>query len=221
MVIICFISYLLDSSIFIGGIVIGILISMHFLDSKKNKIIAIEKEKNNEFEEELVDLRDKISNLLREAEEREIELIKLNNNLKILNQDIQDGSDTYSKTLNSELLKETSGINSQETILFFSIPSDNTGRFYLSNKKESYDTKCHYSIKVLPNNQGELSYLSSDKDFRALDDYISHLVPVCDILNFTDKSNAKNIQMVKKGIVNFENGSWVIDKNNKVKIRFI
>lgn len=236
----------LSSVIFIVGVILGFITAVIFLGSSKNEKKPDIKEELDGNEVKELDLNDTISVLLVEAEHTDVELVVINNQTKSLQADISRIEDN--STLN--LLDESSSISSANdspplisindsppTIissdfnnnnslghtptLYFSIPSDHSGRFDLGNKKDTFDSKCHYSIKEISNNRGELSFLSSDKDFRALDDYTTHLLPVCEIVNFTDKSNAKNIRMVEKGIVNFENGSWFVDKNNKVKIRFI
>ncbi len=227
----------LSFAFFFGGVIFGFLSSLIFFNSKKNEQEELlgGNVENSDSEKIELDFNNRISNLLREFENCDEHRIRLESEIRGL-QAIIDGNQSHSNQINlgnssslsstnESLEPDSSAVNSsrdlQNTVLYFSIPSDHTGKFDLGNVKEIYDTKCHYSIRVLSNNRGELSYLTSDKDFRALDDYISHLSPVCEIVNFSDKSNSRNIQMLEKGQVYFENGSWVIDRNNKVKIRFI
>jgi hypothetical protein len=227
-----------SSVIFIIGVIVGFITAFIFLGSSNNgKKTKSKEELDVNYDKEL-EFNDPKSALVVEAEDTNIEFVVINNQTKSLQAEIlriEDNStlnyldesspltslnESPPTIFSTDFNKINNGLGNNPT-LYFSIPSDHSGRFDLGNKKDIYDSKCHYSIKELSNNRGELSFLSSDKDFRALDDYTTHLMPVCEIVNFNEKSNAKNIRMVEKGIVNFENGSWVVDKNNKVKIRFI
>ena len=227
-------------SIFIGGIVVGLIISIIFFTSKFKNIKDIKKSDKTEITESELDnteikvskLENNISELLRYVESLEKNVISLNNELLSLNDQLLSCKDKLSELHekdNDNSTDELKLINSAETesipivkpTIYFSIPSTNLGDFNLKNSKESNDGKCFYSIVETSNNRGELSYLSSERDLQAIDSYSNYLFPVCDIENFSDKSNAKNIQMLEKGQVFLENESWIIDKNNKVKIKFL
>lgn len=217
----------LNYAIFIGGVIVGFISAVIFVGSCENKKITCVKGKYDLNEVNEVDNNDSLSVQLAEAEDSEIELVVINNHTQPFLSDIPRTDDN--STLN--YLDESSTLVSTESMtnanseltnpLYFSIPSDQNGRFDLNNKKEAFDTKCHYCINITSANRGELSYLSSDKDFRAIEGYSSYLLPVCEVENFAFKSNARNIQMVEKGKVFLDNESWIIDVNNKVKIRFI
>lgn len=237
----------INLAIFVGGIVVGFIISLIFFNSSKNEqIVNVKSESDgNENKNNELELKNRISVLMKEAEVSANELNELKNHIKTLDvNSLKIDSDTTKSDLDEspELtlsnnspqpiilnnsptitpdLNNNNYISVQNAPMYFSIPSDDTGRFDLNNKKEIYDKNCYYSINVTFNNRGELSFLPSDKDFRAINDYGSYLLPVCDVDNFADKSKARNILMLEKGIVNLENGSWVVDKKNKVKIRFI
>ena len=234
----------LNYVIFIGGFIIGYIASVIFLrygNDGQNTNIENELDGN---ENEVLELKKKISILNKEAEVLADELNELKNrteslegnSLRIVSDSTKSKLDEsqiitsshnlhHPITLGSSLATPSSIMNNnasdQNLPMYFSIPSDDTGRFDLINKKEIYDKDCYYSIKVTFNNRGLLSYLSSDRDFRAINNYGSYLLPVCEVANFADKLSARNILMLEEGQVYLENGSWFVDKNNKVKIRFI
>lgn len=216
-----------NSAIFIVGVIVGFIAAVIFLGSSEN-------EKNSNIKEEIdvnevgeSDDNDSLSVQLVEVGDSDIEFVVINNHTQTIQSDIPRTEDN--STLNyldesSTLVSPKFNSNTtseQANPLYFSIPSDQNGRFDLNNKKEAFDNKCHYCINITSANRGELSYLSSDKDFRAIEGYSSYLLPVCEVENFAFKSNARNIQMLEKGRVFLDNGSWIIDVNNKVKIRFI
>lgn len=235
----------LNLAFFLGGIVFGFLISLVFFNLSKNEQIVNVKSESDRNENNELELNRRISLLMKESEDCSIELNELKKHIKTLDVGtLNIDSDNIKSDLGESpeltlshnspqpiIISDTpttispdlncNKISVQNSPMYFSIPSDDTGRFDLNNKKDIYDKNCYYSINVTSNNRGELSYLPSDKDFRAINDYGSYLLPVCDVDNFADKSKARNILMLEKGIVNLENGSWVVDKKNKVKIRFI
>lgn len=231
--------------IFFGGVILGFLVSVIFFRSNDEDQITNVKNELDGNENNELELKKRISVLMKEAEVCVNELNELKNHIKTLdvNSPKIDSDTTRSDLDESPVLTlshnspqpiilsnspttispdlNSNNTSAQNPPMYFSIPSDDTGRFDLNNKKVAYDKNCHYSICMTFNNRGELSYLTSDKDFRAINDYSSYLLPVCDVENFADKSMARNIQMLEKGQVYLENGSWVVDKNKKVKIRFI
>jgi hypothetical protein len=218
---------ILNSTIFIGGVIVGFISAVIFVGSSENykKTGVNDNCDLNEVNE--IDHIDSLKDQLAVAEDSDIELVVINNQTQPFQSDISRTEDN--STLNyldepSMLISPVFNTNANSALsnpLYFSIPSDQNGRFDLNNKKEAFDTKCHYCINITSPNRGELSYLSSDKDFRAIEGYSNYLLPVCEVENFADKSKARNIQMLEKGQVYLENGSWVVDKNKKVKIRFI
>jgi hypothetical protein len=105
--------------------------------------------------------------------------------------------------------------------LFFTIP-DGEGKFEVSDGKSQNDGNCFYRIENKPNsNQAILSYISNEKDKRAIENIENYLLPVCDIENFSDRRNASKVHMKVSGIVKLNNGIWVIDPNHKVKIKLV
>jgi len=56
---------------------------------------------------------------------------------------------------------------------------------------------------------------------RALDNIDYYLNPVCDIINISERMNARKISVINSGIVLKIGASWKIEANNKVKIKLI
>lgn len=108
-----------------------------------------------------------------------------------------------------------------QTGLFFTIP-DSEGNFEVSDGKTDNDGSCFYQIENKPNsNQALLTYISNEKDKRAIENIENYLLPVCEIENFSDRRMASKVLMKEPGIVNFKRYSWVIDTNHKVKIKLV
>lgn len=108
-----------------------------------------------------------------------------------------------------------------QTGLFFTIP-DSEGKFEVSDGKSDNDGSCFYQIENKPNsNQALLTYISNEKDKRAIENIENYLLPVCEIENFSDRRIASKVLMKEPGIVNFKRDSWVIDTNHKVKIKLV
>lgn len=105
------------------------------------------------------------------------------------------------------------------TEIYFSIP-ESDGSFQISNG-ETYDDGQKY-FKIEPGEssaKGELFYLSGDRDQRAINRLESYLKPVCDIGNITNSSSATKIELIHSGKVSRLNDRWVIDPDNKIKIK--
>ncbi len=105
------------------------------------------------------------------------------------------------------------------TKLYFSMP-ESDGSFQLSNGESSNDGKKYFRIEFEDSStKGELYYLSGDRDQRAINRLESYLKPVCEIENITNSSSATKIEVIQAGKVSLMNDSWVIDPENKIKIK--
>ncbi|MGM0408937.1 MAG: hypothetical protein ACQERU_13225, partial [Bacteroidota bacterium] len=113
-------------------------------------------------------------------------------------------------------------IQEKESIkLFFSMP-ESDGRFIISNGEQSNDGRKYYKIEYFEkSDEGQLFYLSSERDKRAINRLESYLKPVCDIDNILNAESATRVDFISPGKVIFIDDSWVIDSNNKVKIKLI
>ena len=79
-----------------------------------------------------------------------------------------------------------------------------------------------YKIEYKKNSdQGDLCFISSDQDKRAINRLDTYLKPVCDIDNIINSETANKIELLRSGKVILINDSWVIDSNQKVKIKLI
>ncbi len=102
---------------------------------------------------------------------------------------------------------------------YFSMP-ESDGSFKLSNGKPSNDGKSNFQIEFEESSKhGELTFISSDRDQRAINRLESFLKPVCEIENISSVATSSKIHVIEKGRVRLVNDSWVIDPRNKIKIK--
>lgn len=105
--------------------------------------------------------------------------------------------------------------------LFFSIP-ENDGSFITIKSDSVNDGTKYYKIEYQKNSDtGNLFYINSVQDKRAINRLDSYLKPVCDIDNINNADNSNRIEMLKPGKIIKVAEKWVIDKNNKVKIKLL
>lgn len=103
--------------------------------------------------------------------------------------------------------------------IYFSMP-ESDGSFKISNGEISNDGKKFFRIEFEESfTNGELFYLTGERDQRAINRLDSYLKPVCDIENITDSKNASRIELIHSGKVYRFNDSWIIDSENKIKIK--
>lgn len=102
---------------------------------------------------------------------------------------------------------------------FFTMPNYD-GSFNISNGDDNNDGKKNYVIIYEElSNQGELMYLPSDRDQRSINRFEAILKPVCDIINITNTDSATSIELLESGKVSLVIDRWVVDLDNKVKIK--
>jgi hypothetical protein len=105
--------------------------------------------------------------------------------------------------------------------LFFSMP-ESDGHFIINNGVPSNDGRMYYKIEYNKlSESGQLIYLSSDRDQRAINKLESYLKPVCEIENINNADSATQIEFISPGKVHLMDDRWVIDIENKVKIKLI
>jgi hypothetical protein len=132
-------------------------------------------------------------------------------------QDEPIGEEEKSKVVEWDILKGSK----IKPCLFFSIP-ESDGRFIIEKGDSVNDGMKFYRIDYKNNSdQGELLFISSDQDKRAINRLDSYLKPVCDIDNIVNSETADKILLIKPGKVIQIGDSWVIDSDNKVKIKLI
>ncbi len=117
-----------------------------------------------------------------------------------------------------DIKKQEENIN---IIKYFSIPK-NDGSFTVEQGSSSNEGRKFYKIEYEPNsNIGNLSYISSEFDKRAINRKDTSLEPVCDIENIENSISATQIKLISKGNVKLVGDRWLIDPSNKVKIKLI
>lgn len=106
----------------------------------------------------------------------------------------------------------------QITKIYFSMP-EGDGSFKVIDGEPSNDGRKYFEIAFKElSNIGEIYYLSSQRDNRAINQMEDFLKPVCDIENITNSSTSTKIKLIHSGKVTLINDSWVIDPENKIKI---
>ena len=105
--------------------------------------------------------------------------------------------------------------------LFFSMP-ENDGSFIVDNGESSNDGRKYYRLEYIDGSEtGDLYFIPGDRDKRAINRLESYLKPACDIENIENADSATNIEFKNPGKVSLRNDSWVIDSDNKVKIKLL
>jgi len=105
--------------------------------------------------------------------------------------------------------------------LFFSMP-ENDGRFIIDNGEPSNDGRKYFRIEFFEDSEnGELFFIPSERDKRAINRLESYLKPVCEIENIADAEIATHIEFVDSGKVILQNNSWAIEPDKKVKIKLL
>ena len=143
--------------------------------------------------------------------------ITVSNNENFVNDN--EGINDHESNIGPEILL-TNVISSSSITQYFTVPSAN-GTFNPLHAKDFDDGSCYYKVEFSEplTSAGRLFYLTSNRDRIAIHAYNDYLTKVCEIINFSDRSVAQNIQMIATGSVNLINDLWTIE--NKVKIRFI
>lgn len=105
--------------------------------------------------------------------------------------------------------------------LFFSMP-ENDGSFIIDNGEPSNDGRKYFRIEFFEDSEnGDLFFIPSERDKRAINRLESYLKPVCEIENIANAENATRIEFISPGKVNSRNNRWLIESDNKVKIKLI
>ena len=182
---------------------IGIVAKLKLSKDQKKNII----ETNNR---ELGQLRRQNENLTKENKRKEVIIAELKNTAenKASARDLFDGEPGRS-------------FRSNKTEIYFTIP-EGDGSFRDVNARNGQDIDCFY--KIVPDKSGQkgkLYFISGDYDLRALDNIDYYLNPVCEIQNISDRTFARKISMTDPGSVIRRSDIWIIEENNKVKIKLV
>lgn len=103
--------------------------------------------------------------------------------------------------------------------IYFSMP-ESDGSFKITDGESSNDGRMNFRIDYEDSTrQGELFFISSDRDQKAINSLETFLKPVSDIENIASAETASKIHMIEKGRVRLVNDSWVIDPSRKIKIK--
>lgn len=178
------------------------------------------KKSKDEKKQEVQQLRNELQNFQKNTKPiKEIKNEPSSNKDLVENRDDEIGDDKVSSKVYEWRIE-----NEEKPLIneyFFTIP-ESDGSFKFSNAKSAKEIDCFYRIELDKNGQkGKLSFISGDFDMRALDNIDYYLNPVCDIINISERMNARKISVINSGIVLKIGDSWKIEANNKVKIKLI
>lgn len=194
----------------------GYLGVVFYLQKQKNKYKKESQLANTNRGTGIDDLLKKISSLEKKTKELSEENAHLQ---KRVEQNVisKDGgkAETDNTISESDIDQPTKRIKK----IYFSMP-ESDGSFLISNGEISNDGKKYFKIEFKESStKGELFYLSGDKDQRAINRLESYLKPVCDIENITNSSAATKIGLIHSGKVTRIKDRWMVDTENKIKIK--
>ncbi len=172
-----------------------------------------------------------ISKLVERNKELEISVSKLSERKKVDNTNKSgpntryviktqgnDKPETYKNKTFCKIENDTKEFKSIRKI-YFSMP-DTNGSFQISNGDPSNDGRKYFRIEFVDSsNRGELFYIPSERDQKAINRLEKFLKPVCDIENISNAVTATKIELIQSGKVSLINDNWIIDQNNKIKIK--
>lgn len=189
---------------------------VYVLKQQKDLYKRDSESKSNNGGTETLKLKNEIAQLEKEKKELHDENIQLGkkvDNIKV--NGLQDKA-------NDNKIPTTSDAKTNQKPLqkiYFSMP-ENNGSFQIVNGEPSNDGKKYFRIEFEEaSNYGELFFLSGERDQRAINRLESYLKPVCDIENISNSATSKKIELKQSGKVSLINDSWVIDSENKIKIK--
>jgi len=164
---------------------------------------------------ELINLENKISRLENEKKE----LLDENNELGKQIEEKCAGSIRKTGYDNPKPLNSKYEAPPKMMKLFFNMPKSD-GSFQMSNGEPLNDGKKYFKIEFEDSsNCGELFYLPSERDQKAINRLESFLKPVCDIENISNDTTATKIELIQSGKVSLINSGWIINPDKKIKIR--
>ena len=103
---------------------------------------------------------------------------------------------------------------------YFTMPEVD-GSFQIQNGESYYDGKKYFKIiREQSAKVGELHYLSSERDKRAINRFEAYLMPVGEIEDLSFVAEATQVEMLSPGKVLLENEKWIIDPKHKLKLKF-
>jgi len=128
------------------------------------------------------------------------------------------GRKNYDIASISELDRTVEHTKRKLSTIYFTMPASD-GSFEISNGETFNNGKKYYRIEFEEfSTFGELYFIPSDKDQRAINRLETYLKPVCIVKNIANSKSTTKIKLIKPGKVYRSNDRWVIDPNNKTKI---
>ncbi len=179
-------------------------------------MVSLLKERKDYYKNRVTELLNKNEELEKKPKSENDTTSKTNID-NVENEQLAVNTDDSSKSIERDISKE----DDNKSISYFSIP-ENDGRFIIEKGEQNNDGSKYYKIvSKISSDKGDLFYISSTQDKRAINRIDSYLIPVCDIDNINNAENASKIEVLKNGKVIKTADSWVIDTNHKVKIKLV
>jgi len=217
---------------------IGMFITLFKIKSRIYYLLDDDKETyKNSVQSGLFSFLSMVSLLKKRKDDYKYKVTELSNKIEKLEKKSKSENDTASKTSIDNVDSEKIKINTEDSvksiewdiskeagnksISYFSIP-ENDGRFIIEKGEQANDGSKYYKIvNRTSSDEGDLFYISGTQDKRAINRLDSYLKPVCDIDNIINAESASKIEVIKNGKVIKIADSWVIDTNNKIKIKLV
>jgi hypothetical protein len=109
-------------------------------------------------------------------------------------------------------------IRTGSSSFFFSIP-ETDGTFNAEKGDSVQDDRKFYKIIAAADQEtGELHFISGQYDQKAIENIDYYVIPVCEVENISQRSNASRVFQKEAGRVTKVSGKWVTDKKIKVKL---
>jgi hypothetical protein len=210
-------NWIIYLAVFIFGIIIGGWLVYILLKRRITKILDSVDEKKNKLESGKRRLNNNLKSLEEENKRLKREISEFKQKESQLDNITQKPDIEPKNTLEWNIKQP----NTVKRKLFFSMP-ESDGRFIVDNGESSNDGRKYFRIDYAEGTEiGELYYISGERDKRAINRLESYLKPVCDIENIENADSATNIEFIKSGKVVLINDSWLIDSDNKAKIKLL
>lgn len=217
---------------------IGMFITLFIIKSKIYNLLGDNKEiYKNSVQKGFFSFLSMVSLLKKRKDEYKNKAAKFEEQIKQLEKELKSKNNTdskiniddtetkqsivYADNLPKPIERDISKEAGNKSIFYFSIPEID-GRFICEKGVQINDGSKYYKI-ICQNDsdKGDLFYISGPDDKRAINRLDSYLKPVCDIENINNAENATRIEVLQNGKVIKISNSWVIDPNQKVKIKLV
>jgi len=154
-------------------------------------------------------LKDELTRLSKIVEDRRQQTV-----LNVIQTDCVEDLSNNDEKQEVDFSSVDTNVKEIEEWLYFSTPVK--GAFHISKKMRQGESMVCYRIN--PNSR-TIEFIHSSMDSRLISYKNEYLLPVCDIIN--SPTSPSSIKMESPGEVKKQGDEFVIDQNNKIKIKLI